>query len=233
MSAIKDQSVISVAEIDTNTDARDITTRAVNAAVEVFTIDEGHACVPNDRCPLEALFSALSKISATFNLTVDPEVDLNSRETLHRILQAIFDTDTQGFLEQETSEIFAHLSSTQKDRILAQAIATTTIIFQRLAETGRPITKGLLNREAQLFAESDQRTLMQDSIEESTVFARCDHKSELTKAITDAMEAEESPSTPQPLVADDKEDFMFSPNAGHERPKNMGLPFGFTIMSIN
>ncbi|KAF7543938.1 hypothetical protein G7Z17_g10335 [Cylindrodendrum hubeiense] len=228
MSAIKDQSIISVAEIDTNTDARPVTT-----PVDVFAIDEGHASVPNDRCPLEALFSALRKISSTFKLDVDPEVDLNSRETLHRILQAIFDTDTQGFLEQETSEIFAHLSSTEKDRILAEAIAATTIIFQRLADTGRTVTYGLLNREAQLFAESDQRTLMHDSIEESSVFDHCDLKSDITAAITEAMEAEESPSTPHPLAVDDKEDFMFSPNAGHERPKNMGLPHGFTIMSIN
>ncbi|KAH7143589.1 hypothetical protein EDB81DRAFT_884197 [Dactylonectria macrodidyma] len=233
MSVIKDQSTVSVVEIDTNTNARDTSTNAVDAAVEVFSIDHGHAEVPNDRCPLEALSSALRKISATFNLDVDPEVDLNSRETLHRILQAIFDTDTQGFLEQETSDIFAHLTSTQKDRILAQAIAAATIIFKRLAETGRTVTRGLLNREAQLFAESDQRTLMQDSIEESPVFDHCEGKSDITKAITDAIEAEESPSTPQPLVVDDKLDFNFSPNSSHERPKNMGLPWGFTIMSIN
>ncbi|KAK7432235.1 hypothetical protein QQZ08_001180 [Neonectria magnoliae] len=232
MSAIKDQSVVSVAEIKT-IDTAEISSRAVNAAVDIFALKQGHASIPNDRCPLEVLFSTLQKISSTFNLDVDPELDLNCRKTLHRILQAVFDTDTQGFLEQETSDIFAHLDSPQKARILAQAIAAATIIFQRLAETGRTVTYGILNREAQLFAESDQRALMQDSIEESPVFEQCELKSDISEAIKEAMQAEESPSTPQPFASDDKLDFMFSPNAGHERPKNMGLPFGFTIMSIN
>ncbi|KPM41059.1 hypothetical protein AK830_g5476 [Neonectria ditissima] len=233
MSAIKDQSVVSVSEIK-NVDTAEISSRAVNAAVEIFAINEGHASIPADQCPLEVLFSTLQKISATFKLDVDPELDLNCRKTLHRILQAVFDSDTQGFLEQETtSEVFAHLDAPQKARILAQAIAAATIIFQRLAETGRTITYGLLNREAQLFAESDQRALMQDAIEESPIFEQCKVKGDLSEAIKEAMQAEEAPSTPQPFASDDKVDFTFSSSAGHERPKNMGLPFGFTIMSIN
>jgi hypothetical protein len=176
----------------------------------------------------------LKKITTAFGLEVDSELDLNSRETLHRILQANFDTETQDFLEQEkTSDIFAQLSSTQKARILAQAIAETIIIFQRLAETHRTINYGLLNREAQLFAESDQRALMQESIEDSQVFEKCQTKNDIAKAIKEAMEAEESAASPQPFASDDKVDYMFSPNAAHERPKNNGLPWGFTIMSIN
>ncbi|KAI5458661.1 hypothetical protein BGZ63DRAFT_427035 [Mariannaea sp. PMI_226] len=233
MANIKDQSIVTVSEIKIDTDVRDIAARAVSSAVDVFEIIDGHVTIPNDRCPLEVLFSTLQRISTAFELDVDHELDLNSRASLHRIIQANFDTDTQSFLEQETSEIFAHLSLTRKARILAQAIAATTIIFQRLAETGRTITYGLLNREAQLFAESDQRALMQDSIEDSTVFEQCHLKSDITKAIKSAMEAEEAASSPHPFASDDKLDYMFSPNAAHERPKNNGLPWGFTIMTIN
>lgn len=74
---------------------------------------------------------------------------------------------------------------------------------------------------------------MQESIEDSPVFEKCELKSDIEKAIKEAMEAEESAASPPPFASYDKVDFMFSPNAAHERPKNNGLPFGFTIMTIN
>lgn len=206
---------------------------AVKNTIDVFAIRNGHVTVPNDICPLEVLFSTLYSVSSTFGLDTCPGLDLNCRATLHRILQSIFDTNTQDFLERETSEIFAHLSSKQKARILAQAIATFTIIFQRLAQTGQIVTYGLLNREAQLFAESDQRALMQDAIEESRVFEDCEKKSDIADAILEAMDAEEAASTPQPVAMDDKFDYAFSPGAALEHSKKMGLSLGFSVMAIN
>ncbi|KAF4981847.1 hypothetical protein FZEAL_2426 [Fusarium zealandicum] len=231
MQAIKDNSVVEVAPIEVDVQATSVS--AVNAVIDVFAIEQGHVTIPNDLCPLEALFSTLSKISAVFNLDMCAEVDLNCRKILHRILQSIFDTETQSFLEQETSEIFAHLSSKQKARILAQAIATFTILFQRLAQTGQTVSYGVLNREAQLFAESDQRAMMQGAIEENPVFEDCAKKSDIADAILAAIDAEESPATQQPLAVDDKFDFAFSPSAAVDHSKNMGLPHGLTIMAIN
>ncbi|KAF4458851.1 hypothetical protein FALBO_14405 [Fusarium albosuccineum] len=225
MQAIKDNSAISVVEVDTEARAN----TAVNAAIDVFAIEQGHVTVPQEVCPLEALFTTLRKISEVFELNICSEVDLNCRKILHRLLQSIFDTDTQSFLEQETSEIFAHLSSKQKARILAQAIATFTILFQRLAETGETVSYGVLNREAQLFAESDQRSMMQNAIEENPVFENCEKKSDIADAILAAIDAEESP---EPLAVDDKLDFNFSPSAALEHSSNtMGQPF--TIMALN
>ncbi|RSM12313.1 hypothetical protein BHE90_008647 [Fusarium euwallaceae] len=232
MQSIKDQSAVSVVEISPEIDIHATSTSAVNAAIEVFTIEEGHVTIPNDLCPLEALFSTLRKVSSVFNLDICSEVDLNCRKILHRLLQSIFDTNTQSFLEQETSEIFAHLSAKQKARILAQAIATFTILFQRLAEAGEKVTYGVLNREAQLFAESEQRTMMQDAIEGNPIFEDCQRKSDIADAILAAIDADESPASPQLVAADDKVDFTFSPGAALEH-KNMGVPWGFTVMALN
>jgi hypothetical protein len=207
-------------------------TAAVNAAIDVFTIDQGHVTIPNDLCPLDALSSILRNISSVFELDVCPELNLTCRDILHRILQSIFDTNTQLVLEQETSEIFAHLSSKQQARILAQAIAAFTVVFQRLAQTGEKVNYGVLNREAQLFAESDQRALMQGLIEGDNVFEECRKKSDIAEAILAAIDADEDAATPQPVAADDKHDFVFSPSAALEH-KSMGVPWGFSIMAIN
>ncbi|KAM0544858.1 hypothetical protein ACHAPJ_011603 [Fusarium lateritium] len=231
MQAIKDNSTVSAVEV--NPFDVDATRKsAVNAAVEIFTIEQGHVTIPNELCPLDALSSILRNISSVFELDVCADLDLNCRDILHRILQSIFDTNTQSVLEQETSEIFGHLSSKQKARILAQAIAAFTIIFQRLAQTGQKVSYGVLNREAQLFAESDQRALMQSNIEGNSVFENCEKKSNIAEAILAAIDADEDPATPQPVAVDDKLDFVFSPGAALEH-KNMGVPWGFSIMTIN
>ncbi|RGP65895.1 hypothetical protein FLONG3_9027 [Fusarium longipes] len=231
METIKNTSTVSAVEVkpfNTKT-AREL---AVNTAVDIFTIDQGHVNLPGDLCPLDALSSILGSISSVFELDVCADLDLNCRDILHRILQSIFDTNTQLLLEQETSEFFAHLSSKQKARILAQAIAAFAVIFERLVQTGEKVNYGVLNREAQLFTESDQRPLMQSLIEGDGVFEKCTKKSEIADAILAAIEADEDAATPQPIAADDKQDFMFSPSAALEH-KNMGVPWGFSIMTIN
>ncbi|KAF4962462.1 hypothetical protein FSARC_9457 [Fusarium sarcochroum] len=231
MQATKDNSTASAVEV--NPFDVDATRRsAVNAAAEIFTIDQGHVTIPNELCPLDALSSILRNISSVFELDVCADLDLNCRNILHRILQSIFDTNTQSVLEEEESEIFGHLDSKQKARILAQAIAAFTIIFQRLAQTGEKVSYGVLNREAQLFTESDQRALMQSTIEGDSVFENCDKKTDIAEAILAAIDADEDPATPQPVAVDDKQDFVFSPGAALEH-KNMGSPWGFSIMAIN
>ncbi|EMT73390.1 hypothetical protein NOF04DRAFT_1329169 [Fusarium oxysporum II5] len=227
MEAIKNNSIVSSVGIDIGTTRR----TAVNAAIDIFAIDQGHVTLPDDLCPLDALSSILRNISSVFELDVSADLDLTCRNILHRILQFIFDTNTQSALEED-SEIFAHLSSKQKARILAQAIAAFTVIFQRLAQTGEKVTYGVLNREAQLFTESDQRALMQSLIEGDAVFENCTRKSDIAEAILSAIDADEDAATPQPVAADDKQDFMFSPSAAQEH-KNMGVPWGFSIMAIN
>ncbi|KAM0345972.1 hypothetical protein ACHAPU_006026 [Fusarium lateritium] len=228
MEALKNTSAVSAVEVTSDVNA---TRRsAVNTAVNIFIIDQGHVTIPNDLCPLDALSSILRTISSVFELDVCSGLDLTCRNILHRILQSIFDTNTQLLLEQETSEIFANLSSKQRARILAQAIAAFTIIFQRLAQTGEKVNYGVLNREAQLFTESDQRALMEGLIESDHVFEDCHQTSDVAEAILAAIDADEDAATPQPVAADDKQDFMFSPSAALEH-KSVGMPF--SIMAIN
>ncbi|KAF4453269.1 hypothetical protein F53441_3999 [Fusarium austroafricanum] len=247
MEAIKNNSTVSAVEVNpSDIDATrrctrpqtppkahstNTSTAAVNAAISIFTIDQGHVTIPSDLCPLDALSSILRNISSVFELDVCADLDLTCRNSLHRILQSIFDTNTQLVLEQE-SEIFAGLSSKQKARILAQAIAAFTVIFQRLAQTGEKVNYGVLNREAQLFTESDQRELIQSLIEGDDVFENCQKKDDIAEAIIIAIDADEDAATPQPVAADDKQDFTFSPSAAQEH-KNMGVPWGFSIMAIN
>lgn len=200
----------------------------MNAAVEVFAVKDGRAYVPSDLCPRLVLSKTLQTIASVFQLEVEAGLDLSSEETLHRVLQAMFDADTQDFLEHDSSNIFSHLTAEEKDRILAQAIAAATAIFRRLAETQQTVTTGLLNREAQLYAESEQRPLTHDTIEDSPVFDFCHHKNQIAEMILDAMEADESPASPSALTVNESVDFSLNTNAG-----NMGLPWGFHVMAIN
>ncbi|CAM1508864.1 Fc.00g026030.m01.CDS01 [Cosmosporella sp. VM-42] len=227
---IKDQAIIAVAEIEVDAQANvhSLAKRAVNAAVEVFAVKDGQAYVPRDLCPREILSQTLRTIAGVFELKTDAELDLTSQKVLHRIDQAMFDTDTQDFMEQESSDIYAHLTPEEKDRILAQAIVAATSIFGRLAATGKIVTWGLLNREAQLYAESDQRSVSHDTIEDSLVFDHCRQKSQIADMIMDAMDAEESPSSPQATHVDENVDFCLPTTA-----ENMGLPSGFHVMAIN
>ena len=205
-----------------------ITPDAVNAAVEVFSIKDGRANIPIDHCPREALIKTLKTIADAFELKVEAGLDLASQEVLHIVLQAMFDTDTQDFLEHESSNSFANLTPEERDRILAQAIASATAVFSRLAKTGETITHGLLNREAQLYAESEQRSITHDAIEGSYVFDHCNSKQQISEMILEAMEAEE-PASPQALAVDESLDFSLN----NTNAASMGLPVGFHVMAIN
>lgn len=231
MEALKDQSAVAVTEIQ-NSNINNACSHAVTSAVEVFTVANGQATISADLCPREVLRDTLSRISAEFKLDVAPELDLVASESLHRILQAVFATHTQDSLEQDSSDIFARRTPAEKARILAQAIGAACVIFSRLAHTGRTITWGLLNREAQLFAESDQRTRMQAMLRESLVFDECEGKEQISELITDAMAAKDLPVLPQPVRVDDNmyQLLSTSPNG---RPKIMGTPGGLTVMSLN
>lgn len=75
--------------------------------------------------------------------------------------------------------------------------------------------------------------MMQDAIEGNPIFEDCQSKSDIADAILTALDADESPASPQLVAADDKTDFTFSPGAALEHSKNMGVPWGFTVMALN
>lgn len=188
--------------------------------------------MPQDVSLRTLLDQALQKIATVFNLKT-AELDLSNPTTLDRILQTVFDTDTRAFLSGQASAIQDRLSSTQKDRILAKGIAAIVVIFQRLAKTGRTVTFGLLNREAQLFAESDQHSLVLDKIGRSQMFNHCYHKGQISELITSAMAPQDKADVPDLSALDDMPDLTRTATAACDRPENMGLPWGFTIMALN
>lgn len=199
-------------------------------AVSCFTVELGRASIPSELAPWDILCTTLRKITNAYELETS-ELELNTPDTLHHILRATFDTDTQAFLTEDSSMVFDHLKPTQKDRILAQAIAAIAMVFQRLENTGRVVTLGLLNRETQFFAESEQRTRMLNAIEKSHLFEQCYMQSQIADMILGAMKAEDASISKS--FGDDSLDVMISSATICERPENMGLPWGFTIMALN
>lgn len=109
------------------------------------------------------------------------------------------------------------------------------LIFQRLSQAGGPVSARLLSRELRLFAESEQRRVVLDTIGHSSTFSSCYTKDSLVKFVLKAIEAGDNG---QYEVLDLKpvgerlvrEDSVYI----NDRPcKNMGLPWGFTIMTLN
>jgi hypothetical protein len=200
---------------------------SVDAVTIYFTLSQGQASIRTDLAIWTILNQCLQKISAVFHLP-DKDGVLSSSSTVQRLLQAIFDTQIQGFLSQDSSVILSQLDRTTRAQILAQAIAGFVSVFRRLAKAGLGVTSAVFNRETQRFAESEERRALMMAIEGSNLFNNCYTESQISDLIVHAIEERER----NRIILNEETEQLVS--WATELPdRDMGLPCGFTILPVN
>jgi hypothetical protein len=124
-----------------------------------------------------------------------------------------------------------YLDETTNARMLAQAITGMIILFQGFSNQTE-ITPRLFDEELERFAESERRSQAMNKIQASNLFVRCYVRSQILGLIIDTAGEKESRAV-MPVVASDEDYQSVISWATELPPRNMGLPWGFTIMALN
>jgi len=224
---------------------------SIESATDHLTIDQGRLHVPEETC----LFSLLKQTLVQFVTTYDTlpsslqSLLLSQPTSLDRIINSIFDTSSLAFVTEQEFRIEAGLDDHDKATLFVQAVAGMAMIFERLSsvvastssDSSDQKTSCLFSRALQLFAESEQRRTMLDRIGQTSLLSHCYTKDELVSFLVAIVEdrrlpgaADGSSSSLLPLNAVGEDLLSESVAWVSDRScKNMGLPWGFTIMALN
>ncbi|KAK3939208.1 hypothetical protein QBC46DRAFT_388470 [Diplogelasinospora grovesii] len=203
---------------------------SIEASVALLDISMGRVMVPAETTLWGVLLQCFTKFQSIFTLS-DNDGILSDSSGLKRILGAIFDTDSRAFVTEDSLRILAGLNDKAKTCLFAQAVAGMALLFQRFSLTDRKLSGGLLTRELQLFAESEQRREMLDKIAHSSLLEACYIRGAFVDMLLATIGAEVTDKHPNTAAEYLLNDSMACVS---DRPcSNMGLPWGFTIMAIN
>jgi hypothetical protein len=194
----------------------------------------GRLAIPTDTTLLSLLHDSFTKITTIFALP-DPESILAQEPTLEHMLHSIFDTASLDLVTSPSLEALALLEDRDKACLFAQGVGGLATIFQRLSATRADVTSCVLLRETQLFAESDQRRNMLEKIGASSLLTSCYTKGVMADFVMATIENRETGHFENlPLGRLGQEALSDSVAWVSDRPcKTNGLPWGFTIMTVN
>lgn len=199
--------------------------------MSVFSVTMGKASVQITVSVWETLSQTYGKLVKTYNLD-DPQGVLSKPETLQGLLEATFDHDELAILTKHSQDLGIlddSLDDITRAHVLAQAIAGIVTVLEHIASSRRQVDQYLVSEEIQHFAESSHRQRIQDTIEGSRVFGRCYDRSQIANLILRAVEDKEVAKWDS--LADDEQAAI---GWASELPsRNMGLPWGFTILALN
>ncbi|KAK4154096.1 hypothetical protein C8A00DRAFT_33121 [Chaetomidium leptoderma] len=206
----------------------------IEASMDFLSLNLGRLSIPSEACLFSLLNQCFAKIKAVFNLD-DPSGILAEPSSLERVLNSIFDTPSLPFVTEKSVRIVAGLDDHDKSCLYVQAVAGMVLIFRRLRLAGTVVSAGLFSRELQLFAESERRRAVLDKVGGSSLFSSCYTKNAIVDFV---MAAIDEPKVKHhdglPLTTTGEELLSDSVAWVSDRPcKNMGVPWGFTIMALN
>lgn len=229
---------------------------SIEASLAPINMELGKIYIPQETTLFSLLSTAFSQFRSIYSLS-DPSGLLSQPTTLDQFLSSIFDgTASLPFVTEKGGlRILAGLDDHDKATLYVQAVAGMVLIFQRL--NGHELSKALLSRELRLFVESQKRQTVLERIDHSHFFTDCYTKAAIADSVVETIEtsgssdsSSDSDSGRQSPAAEDNKRFAYDNHhlAGatldgpgpdlssweNERPcKNMGLPWGFTIMTLN
>lgn len=180
-----------------------------------------------------AIQTAYTTALTTFHLQEDATLPLSSPSAGTHIINAVFDTDAKLLFTGPHATLFASLAPASKARLLAQGIAGIVLFLRALGETaegeGGVVTSTLFARELEVFRGSEERQAVLDAVDDSHVWEVCAAKEDVSRAIMRAVESADE----EVEVSGEVEGVgaLFGFEIG--RPKNMGLPWGFSILPVN
>ncbi|KAL2268792.1 hypothetical protein VTJ83DRAFT_3638 [Remersonia thermophila] len=208
------------------------TRESLESSLSFLSFDMGRLSIPSNGCLHNILDRCFAKIRGFFHLA-DTSNLLAEPSSLERVLSCIFDATSLPFVTETTDRIAAGLDDHEKACLFVQAVAGMVLFLRRLAAAGVAVSEPILARELQLFAESEQRRALLETVATSPLLRSCYTKAVLVDFLEEAID---DPTTENLLPETTmKNDFPSDPEAWvNDRPcKNMGLPWGFTIMALN
>ncbi|KAF6834883.1 hypothetical protein CMUS01_05966 [Colletotrichum musicola] len=205
---------------------------SVEKTLSHFTLSMGQASVQNNVSMWMTLSQCYDEIAKTFALP-DPEFILSLPSSISAVVHATFDHEAHGLVEPGSSSMLDGLDDVTKAHMLAQAVAGMVAFFRRLAahhdHAYAPVTRESFDREVSRFAGCELRAAMIRKVEESRIFGRCYVKSQIAELVMDAVEGK---VTDAEFSSEDE--YQNAIGWATELPaRNMGLPWGFTIMALN
>lgn len=195
-----------------------------------FTLSMGQASVQNNVTMWTTLSQCYDEIAKTFALQ-DPENIIANPESISAVVHATFDHDAHGLVEQQSSSMMHCIDDVTKAHMLAQAIAGMVAFFRKLAihHEHQPVTNASFDRDLQRFADCELRSAMIRKIEDSRIFGRCYTKNQIADLIMDAVDGKVDDAE---FTSEDE--YQNAIGWATELPaRNMGLPWGFSIMALN
>jgi hypothetical protein len=126
----------------------------------------------------------------------------------------------------------AGLDDHDKSCLFVQAVAGMVLIFRRLSMAATVLLPSAFSRELQSFAACEQRRAALDRIGSSSLFSSCYTKAAVVDFLVAAIDEHHDTLALRTTGAD----LLLNDSVAcvSDRPcKNMGLPWGFTIMALN
>lgn len=225
---------------------------SIEASLDPISMELGKIYIPQETSLFSLLSTAFSQFRSIYALS-DPSNLLSQPTTLDRFLSSVFEaTGSLPFVTEKGGlRILAGLDDHDKATLYVQAVAGMVLILKRLA--GHELTEGLLSRELRVFEESQERQTVLERIDHSHFFTDCYTKAAIVDSVVETIEtsgSSGSDSGQQSPAVEENKRFAYDNHhlAGanldatgsdlsaweNERPcKNMGLPWGFTIMTLN
>ncbi|CAI4215585.1 unnamed protein product [Parascedosporium putredinis] len=214
---------------------------AISALSSYFTIQPtGPVSIPTTLSLYSITQSCYTVARQTFLLPEDPSSPSLRLLRPSAAIDAIFDTDAKLFFED--APLLANLTPDLKASLLAQAVAGLVLLFRRLAdvlaaEDDVPfLTHDLFARELDAFRHSPERIAALTAIEASSLFSHgCRSRAQVARLVSRVVEraADEQELSDMLEDAGVTEDAAGSLGWTVERPRNMGLPWGFSILPVN
>jgi len=194
----------------------------------------GRLAIPTNTTLLSLLRDSFVKTATIYTLK-DPESIVVEESTLERMLHSIFDTASLDVVTSTSTSALDAMEDRDKACLFVQGVGGLATIFQRLNSTRAEITSCILLRETQLFAESDQRRNMLEKIGASALLTSCYTKGVMADFVMATIEDRETGHFENlPLGRLGQEALSESVAWVSDRPcKTNGLPWGFTIMTVN
>jgi len=210
------------------------TTASIEASLSPLQIQLGRLSLPSESSLHTLLAQSFSKLTEIFNIH-DPSSLLTSQSTFQHIMDSILDTTSRPFVNPNSEPILAGLDDHDKAVLYLQAVAGMVLVFERLKSCDSELSAGVLARKLRLFSESKERQSVLDAIAGSHCFSESYTRSDVVAFLVNAIEARKADEYPP--VGDKEQELLGlgkDSSWESERPcKNMGLPWGFTIMALN
>ncbi|KAM7188262.1 hypothetical protein V8F20_010639 [Naviculisporaceae sp. PSN 640] len=215
----------------------------ITASLDYLNIEGGRLSIQPETKLLDILAGCFSNFVDIFDLQ-DEEKTLSSPSALEDVMKSIFDNENQAFVTEDSLQIVEGLEAKEKLSLFLQSVTGMAMVFQHLALSGANMTPSALARELEIFSEEDERHDMLEKVAASRFLNTCSDKKDLVVSLMKIVEDEDEDDTT--VLETNHHNLVTSWVASKQsinteieewdssRPcKNMGLPWGFTILALN